>query len=121
METQVDSASDEREISAATQAAAQPMAAQQSTEASDAASDGGIDHRTELKDDSLGSSARQDIVANPTVDATTSTQRPTTHLQQGIRKRKTYSDGTIRYNWKFGLLTHVGEPQNLEEALQNKT
>jgi histone deacetylase 1/2 len=38
-----------------------------------------------------------------------------TRLQHGIRKPKTYTDGTIRY----GCLTATGEPINLEEALSN--
>jgi histone deacetylase 1/2 len=38
-----------------------------------------------------------------------------TRLQHGIRKPKTYTDGTIRY----GCLTATGEPVNLEEALSN--
>lgn len=39
--------------------------------------------------------------------------RPQTRLQSGIRKPKTYTDGTIKYSF----LTHTGEPQHLEEAL----
>ena len=42
--------------------------------------------------------------------------RPRTRLQSGIRKAKTYTDGTIRY----GCFTSSGEPQYLEEALNNK-
>jgi hypothetical protein len=62
----------------------------------------------------------QDRVPSPPPhSSSTSNPRPTTWLQRGIGKLKTYSDGTIRYNGKFGLLTHVGEPHNLE-ALQNK-
>jgi hypothetical protein len=52
---------------------------------------------------------------NRSSTSTSATQRPTTRLQQGIRKPKQYSDGTIRYNGKFGLLSHVAEPQNLED------
>jgi hypothetical protein len=71
---------------------------------------------------------QQNFVADPVQQgtipsphsSTTSNQRPTIRLQRSICKPKTYSDGTIRYNWKFGLLTHAGEPQNLEETLQNK-
>lgn len=40
-------------------------------------------------------------------------QRPTTCLMHGIRKEKVYTYGTIKY----GLFTHTGEPQNLDEAL----
>ena len=43
-------------------------------------------------------------------------QRPTTRLQHGIRKPKIYTDGSIKY----GFLTAIGEPQNLEEALHDK-
>ena len=42
--------------------------------------------------------------------------RPRTRLQSGIRKAKTYTDCTIRY----GCFTSSGEPQYLEEALNNK-
>jgi len=42
--------------------------------------------------------------------------RPRTHLQSGIGKAKTYTDGTVRY----GFFTSSGEPQCLEEALGNK-
>jgi hypothetical protein len=38
---------------------------------------------------------------------------PITHLQHGIRKPKTYTDGTIRY----GLLTSTDEPCSVREAL----
>jgi hypothetical protein len=62
----------------------------------------------------------QDRIPSPPHSSSTSNSRPTTRLQRGIRKPKTYSDGTTRYNRKFGLLTHAGEPHNLEEALQNK-
>lgn len=42
--------------------------------------------------------------------------RPRTRLQNGIRKEKVYTDGTIKY----GFLTSSGEPQNLDETLGNK-
>lgn len=43
-------------------------------------------------------------------------QRPTTRLLQGIRKPKTYTDGTIRY----AHLTAVAEePSSLKDALAN--
>lgn len=38
---------------------------------------------------------------------------PVTRLQHGIRKERGYTDGMIKY----GFLTHIGEPHNLEEAL----
>nr|AAT85031.1 putative polyprotein [Oryza sativa Japonica Group]ABF96679.1 retrotransposon protein, putative, Ty1-copia subclass [Oryza sativa Japonica Group] len=42
-------------------------------------------------------------------------QRPRTRLQSGIRKEKVYTDGTV----KWGMLTSTGEPENLQDALQN--
>lgn len=39
-----------------------------------------------------------------------------TRLQHGIRKPKEYTDGTVKY----GLLSITGEPNNLEDALQDK-
>lgn len=39
--------------------------------------------------------------------------RPRTRLQQGVRKPKVYTDGTIRY----GCFTSSGEPYDLNEAL----
>jgi hypothetical protein len=41
---------------------------------------------------------------------------PKTRLQSGIRKNKLYTDRTVRY----GCFTSTGEPQNLEEALDDK-
>ena len=43
--------------------------------------------------------------------------RPTTRLQQGIRKPKLYTDGTIRYGH---LAVTSEEPQSLEHALSDK-
>jgi len=44
-------------------------------------------------------------------------QRPSTRLQQGIRKPKVYTDGTIRY----GQLAATSEgPPNLRDALSDK-
>jgi hypothetical protein len=40
---------------------------------------------------------------------------PNTHLQQGIRKPKIYTDGTVRYD----LFTSSGEPRNHQEALSD--
>jgi hypothetical protein len=42
---------------------------------------------------------------------------PATRLQHGISKRKIYTYGNIPYG-KFGLFTHTGEPQHLDEALK---
>jgi hypothetical protein len=44
-----------------------------------------------------------------------SSRRPHTRLQAGVRRPKVYSDGTVRY----GLFTSSGEPQCLEEALED--
>ena len=41
-------------------------------------------------------------------------QRPTTRLSQGIRKPKTYTDGTIRY---VNMLSTFEEPATLHDAL----
>ena len=44
-------------------------------------------------------------------------QRPSTRLQQGVRKPKVYTDGTIRY----GQLAATSEgPPNLRDALSDK-
>ena len=40
---------------------------------------------------------------------------PRTRLQKCIRQPKIYKDGTVRY----GLLTVIGEPQSLSEALDD--
>lgn len=42
--------------------------------------------------------------------------RPKTRLQSGIRKEKVYTDGTV----KWLNFTSSGEPQSLEEAVNNK-
>jgi hypothetical protein len=42
--------------------------------------------------------------------------RPKTRLQSEIRKQKVYTDGTIKY----GCFTSTGEPQSLDEALDDK-
>jgi hypothetical protein len=88
------------------------------------ASDQGTDpYYAGIEADSSGASVQQGVVDDPVADAnnmasTSSTStpprsRPTTCLQQGIHKPKMYSNRTIRYNGKFGLLNHSGEPQNL--------
>jgi len=46
-----------------------------------------------------------------------SSLRPVTHLQHGIRKPKVYTDGTIRYGQ---LATTLEEPPSLEHALADK-
>jgi histone deacetylase 1/2 len=56
-----------------------------------------------------------EIPASPALAQISAPGRPTTCLQRGIRKPKTYTDGTIRY----GHLTVVGEPKNIADALAN--
>jgi hypothetical protein len=41
---------------------------------------------------------------------------PTTRLQSGIRKPKVYTNGKVRY----GCFTSTGEPQSLQDVLENK-
>ena len=56
-------------------------------------------------------------VAPPMVSADPGGEtRPKTRAQSGIRKPKTYTDGTVRY----GLLTENSEPSSLDAALENK-
>ncbi|WVZ51017.1 hypothetical protein U9M48_002209 [Paspalum notatum var. saurae] len=58
-------------------------------------------------------STAADVFATPVPPAPT---RPATRLQQGIRKPKVYTDGSVRY----GFLAENKEPSNLQEALENK-
>jgi histone deacetylase 1/2 len=60
----------------------------------------------------VGSSADEDPASSDVAADT----RPRTRSQSGIRKPKVYTDGTIRY----GCFTSSGEPQHLNEALENK-
>jgi hypothetical protein len=56
-------------------------------------------------------------VAPPVVSADPGGEtRPKTHVESGIRKPKTYTDGTVRY----GLLIENYEPSSLDAALENK-
>ena len=41
--------------------------------------------------------------------------RPKTRLQNGIRKEKVYTNGTVKYS----LLSSTDEPRNIVEALEN--
>jgi histone deacetylase 1/2 len=68
-------------------------------------------------------SAAGDESPAPEADGPSAFESPTTpdpphrtRLQHGIRKPKTYTDGTVRYV----CLTTSGEPVNLQEALSNK-
>jgi hypothetical protein len=56
-----------------------------------------------------GSSVDQIVQPEPTV-------QPKTRPQCGIRKSKVYIDGTVKYS----CITSTGEPQNLQEALDDK-
>ena len=47
--------------------------------------------------------------------ASQASSRRVTRLQQGIRRHKVYTDGTVRY----GNLAVTAEPANLSEALKN--
>jgi hypothetical protein len=70
-------------------------------------------------DDSDGDSPAVSVASNSDSDGDSSPvptpelPRPRTRLQDGIRKPRTYTDGTIRY----GLFSSTGEPDNLTEAL----
>jgi hypothetical protein len=44
-------------------------------------------------------------------------QRPTTRLQQGISKPKSYTDGTVR--WCMVATSPTVEPTSVDEALRN--
>jgi hypothetical protein len=59
-------------------------------------------------DPDAGSSAGEQPVPPPVL-------APRTRLPKGIKKPKIYTDGTIRY----GMLTSIGEPSNIDEALIN--
>ncbi|WVZ50557.1 hypothetical protein U9M48_001799 [Paspalum notatum var. saurae] len=52
----------------------------------------------------------------PVADNALAPSRPRTRLQDGIRKPKVYTDGTIRY----AMFTSSGEPQSVDEALKDK-
>jgi hypothetical protein len=58
--------------------------------------------------------AEESVPAPPGSSVPAST-RPTTRLQHGIRKPKTYIDGTVWY----GHLTTLGEPESVADALGN--
>jgi hypothetical protein len=53
--------------------------------------------------------------AAPPSTASLAPLRPRTRLQDGIRKAKVYTDGTVCYG--FSAIT--GEPRSVEEALTN--
>lgn len=54
--------------------------------------------------------------AVPEETAVTAPVGPVTRAQRGIRKRKEYTDGTVRY----GFLIETGEPVNLQEVVSNR-
>jgi hypothetical protein len=63
--------------------------------------------------------AAPDTIQGPTTGPATETRRPGTRLSKGIRQPRVYKDGTIRYD-RLGLFTASGEPQFLQEALEDK-
>jgi hypothetical protein len=58
-------------------------------------------------------------IQGPTTGPATETRRPGTRLSKGIRQPRVYKDGTIRYD-HLGRFTASGEPQFLQEALEDK-
>jgi hypothetical protein len=76
-------------------------------------------HAADNHDDSDGDSPAVSVASNSDSDGdsppdpTPEPPRPRIRLQGGIRKPRTYTDGTIRY----GMFTSTGEPDNLAEAL----
>jgi hypothetical protein len=58
-------------------------------------------------------------IQGPTTGPATETRRPGTRLSKEICQPRVYKDGTIRYD-RFGLFTASGEPQFLQEALEDK-
>nr|ABF99203.1 retrotransposon protein, putative, Ty1-copia subclass [Oryza sativa Japonica Group] len=64
--------------------------------------------------DAAGSSAAPEVIA--ATEQGDINARPKTRLQSGIRKKKIYTDGTVKY----GCFTSSGEPQNLAEALGDR-
>lgn len=59
-------------------------------------------------------------IRSTTIVQVESPPRRVTRSQHGISKPKEYTDGTVKYNPRYGLLTEVGEPSTLQEALSNK-
>ena len=53
---------------------------------------------------------------NSATNQPVASDRPRTRLQDGIRKEKVYTDGTVKY----GFLTSTGEPCSVDEALGDK-
>ncbi|KAK1645921.1 hypothetical protein QYE76_063726 [Lolium multiflorum] len=77
------------------------------------------DSRTEAADSSPAGSSRVDgssVARTPAVPVAPKPPQRRTRLQQGIRKPKTYTDGTVRY----GLFSSTGEPDNLTQAMGDK-
>jgi hypothetical protein len=58
----------------------------------------------------------------PSISATSTPAQETrllTRAQRGIHKPRMYTDGTVRYDSKKAFLNSVGEPNSLEDALEN--
>jgi histone deacetylase 1/2 len=72
--------------------------------------------RADLPGSSASGASVPDSVAASALASTPIPARPRTRLQDGIRKPKLYSDGTVRY----GLSTFTGEPRSVEEVLTSK-
>lgn len=73
--------------------------------------------------ESSGSSSSEsgdEQIRSTTTVQVESPPRRVTRSQHGISKPKEYTDGTVKYNPRYGLLTEVGEPSTLQEALSNK-
>jgi hypothetical protein len=68
-----------------------------------------------VEDQTQHPASQSGLSAEPTLEASVQ-HRPVTRLQLGIRQPKIRTDGTIRY----GCFTSTGEPQNLEEALNDE-
>jgi hypothetical protein len=58
-------------------------------------------------------------IQGPTTGPATKTRCPGTRLRKGIHQPWVYKDGTIRYD-RLGPFTTSGEPQFLQEALEDK-
>jgi hypothetical protein len=58
-----------------------------------------------------------DIPTEAVVPSTST--RPSTRAQHGIRRSKVYTDGTVQYD-KHTLLAAIGEPSTVNEALGDK-
>jgi hypothetical protein len=65
--------------------------------------------------EATASGGADDLAPPPPVQTTPPPSPPRTRLQKGIKKPKIYTDGTVRY----GMLSVIGEPCTLTEALDD--